>query len=218
MVSVPRSRCFVLRTDSENGLINNLFSLVARLRELLPSYHLPRPELPKELLKLITGHPSPTPPASLPLLPNPTDPTRSTFLPENPPSLVTCFYCKKQGHMVKDCAKPECKASKPRKYGNNPTLQKRHNLRRNVNQVTHDKPNEPQVNSVVNSIQFALSEYTYVENIFSPGVMSSSTSSSDNNSYNITLNPFSSINHYNYLTPSSSSSSRSPTPSSSRRP
>ncbi|KAL0222686.1 hypothetical protein P9112_002076 [Eukaryota sp. TZLM1-RC] len=45
--------------------------------------------------------------------------------------------------------------------------------------------------------------------------MSSSTSSSDNDSCNITFNPFSSINHYNYLAPSSFSTSKSPTPSSS---
>ncbi|KAL0208027.1 hypothetical protein P9112_010614 [Eukaryota sp. TZLM1-RC] len=48
--------------------------------------------------------------------------------------------------------------------------------------------------------------------IFPPGVISSSSSSSDNDSYSITLNPFSSINQCNYST--SPSSSRSPTASS----
>ncbi|KAL0222685.1 hypothetical protein P9112_002075 [Eukaryota sp. TZLM1-RC] len=74
--------------------------------------------------------------------------------PQKSPSPVTCFYCKEPEHIRKDCPKPGCKVSKPRRYGNNPTIQKHHNLRRNVNQVNHDESNEPQVNSVIDFYPF----------------------------------------------------------------
>ncbi|KAL0215817.1 hypothetical protein P9112_008001 [Eukaryota sp. TZLM1-RC] len=228
----PERLRFIIRTDVETGSIDSFSSLVSRLRQLLPSYHLP-------YSAYCTLHgPNPPPPRSHPSRQNSRTPqahrsanksysVRSTpksspsrqsprseqkyFSPQKSPSPITCFYCKEPGHMVKDCPKPGCKASKPRKYGNNPTLQRKHNLRRQVNQVTDANPEEPQVNSIIDSIQSALEEDTAVESIFPHGVMSSSSSSSDNDSYSVTLNPFSSINLYNYST--SPSTSRSSTPS-----
>ncbi|KAL0226869.1 hypothetical protein P9112_014193 [Eukaryota sp. TZLM1-RC] len=150
----PERLRFIIRTDVETGSIASFSSLVSRLRQLLSSYHLP-------YSAYYTLHGSnPPPPRSQPPRPNSRTPqahcsgnksysVRSTpkpssshqsprsekkyFSPQKSPSPITCFYCKEPGHMVKDCPKPGCKASKPRRYGNNPTLQKRHNLRRQAN-------------------------------------------------------------------------------------
>ncbi|KAL0223829.1 hypothetical protein P9112_003219 [Eukaryota sp. TZLM1-RC] len=105
----PERLRFIIRTDVEIGSITSFSSLVHRssnksnparsTSKSSPSYQSPHSE-------------------------------RKYFSPQKSLSPITCFYCKKPGHMVKDCPKPGCKISKTsRMYGNNPTLQRRHNLR-----------------------------------------------------------------------------------------
>ncbi|KAL0222805.1 hypothetical protein P9112_002195 [Eukaryota sp. TZLM1-RC] len=115
---------------------------------------------PSPLVQLLAS-PSPLPSISLPLTSklfphNLLDPPRNTFLLTSPFLPLPDFIY---------CPKPGCKVSKaPRKYGNSPTIHRKHNFRSSVNQVVHEKAAEPkQVNSIIQDIQAALEEDTIIE-------------------------------------------------------
>ncbi|KAL0226032.1 hypothetical protein P9112_013356 [Eukaryota sp. TZLM1-RC] len=163
---------FIIRADVETGSLTSFSSRVTCLRKLLPSCHLPhstyytlhdsvpppprRPQLSRPNPRTSQTNPSPNKSSSSS---RPANSPFKYFPPKKSLSPINCFYCKEPGHVVKNCTKPGCRASKaPRKYGNNTIIQRKHNLRSSINQMAHNKPEGPQVNSITYSIQSALFE------------------------------------------------------------
>ncbi|KAL0211240.1 hypothetical protein P9112_009538 [Eukaryota sp. TZLM1-RC] len=221
----PESLKRLLKTEAEDGLITSIPEVISRLKELLPDYH--RPYSRNAYLfedKLAQKYQNPRERRARPTRNSFSTPKRGSrtqaFRPDsrstqprtrtpksNQSHELICNYCKKSGHVVRDCPDPNCKLSqvnkkKPYKNPHNPTLPRTYQTRSN-------KP----INSIVESITEGLKEDYQQEATYVPRMLThSSSSDSEDLNYSVSLNPFSEINPSPYSesdthsTPSSSHS------------
>ncbi|KAL0223914.1 hypothetical protein P9112_003304 [Eukaryota sp. TZLM1-RC] len=210
----PKPLKRLLKTEAEDGLITSIPEVIFRLKELLPDYHRPysrnaylifREQRARSTTQ-VRRKSYRTPRRGSRTQSSRPD-TRSTQPRTRTPQSnqsheLICNYCKKPGHVVRDCPDPNCKLSqvnkkKPYKNPRNPTHSR-----------THSTRNKTQSNSIVESIKEGLKEdYSIDETYYSRTVTHSSSSDTEDLAYNVSLNPLS-INSDSY----SEDTSNSPSP------
>ncbi|KAL0211450.1 hypothetical protein P9112_009748 [Eukaryota sp. TZLM1-RC] len=215
----------LLKSEAEDFLISSIPEILKRLTDLLPEYHRPYSKhyqlFEDKLANKYSGNPnrrsnnqrSRRTPNRRYVTPNQeprstrsnasrsTQPqARTDHSSKFPLSETICNYCKKPGHVVRDCPDPNCKLSqvnkkKPYKNPKNPTHFR-----------THSTRNKTQSNSIVESIKEGLKEdYSIDETYYSRTVTHSSSSDTEDLAYNVSLNPLS-INSDSYSEDTSSPS------------
>ncbi|KAL0216650.1 hypothetical protein P9112_008834 [Eukaryota sp. TZLM1-RC] len=207
----------LLKSEAEDFLISSIPEILKRLTDLLPEYHRPYSKhyqlFEDRLANKYSGNPnrrinnqrSRRTPNRRYVTPNQeprsirsnasrsTQPQARTDRSNKSPHFETiCNYCKKPGHVVRDCPDPNCKLSQVNKK----KLYK--NPRNPTHSRTHSTRNKTQSNSIVESIKEGLKEdYSIDETYYSRTVTYSSSSDTEDLAYNVSLNPLS-INSHSY--------------------
>ncbi|KAL0213961.1 hypothetical protein P9112_006145 [Eukaryota sp. TZLM1-RC] len=223
----PKPLKRLMKSEAEDFLISSILEILKRLTDLLPEYHRPYSkhyQLFEERLankysrnsnRRINIQRSQRTPNRKYVTPNQeprsiksnasrsTQPqARTDCSNKSPLSETICNYCKKPGHVVRDCPDPNCKLSQVNKK----KLDK--NPRNPTHSRTHSTRNKTQSNSIVESIKEGLKDdYSIDETYYSRTVTYSSSSDTEDLAYNVSLNPLS-INFDSY----SEDTSNSPSP------